>query len=69
MLEKKSDKHKIIWRLFLSGYRAMDCLSNEKGYRHWHSDVRSDDTPLEANLAFTCKLKTGIDFLGEGKSS
>lgn len=47
-----------------SGYRAMDCLSNEKGYRHWHSDVRSDDTPLEAGLGYTCKLKTNIHFLG-----
>lgn len=47
-----------------SGYRAMDCLSNEKGYRHWHSDVRIDDTPLEAGLMYTCKLKTDINFLG-----
>jgi len=34
------------------------------GYRHWHADIRSDDTPLESGLAFTCKLKTDIDFLG-----
>lgn len=34
------------------------------GYRHWHADLRSDDTPLEAGLAFTCKLKSGIPFLG-----
>ena len=47
-----------------SGYRAMDSLSCEKGYRHWHADVRPDDTPLEAGLGFTCKLKSEISFLG-----
>jgi len=47
-----------------SGYRAIDSLSAEKGYRHWHADVRPDDTPLEGGLAFTCKLKTDTDFLG-----
>jgi len=34
------------------------------GYRHWHADLRSDDTPLEAGLAFTCKLKSPVDFQG-----
>ena len=34
------------------------------GYRHWHADLRSDDTPLESNLGFTCKLKSDVDFLG-----
>lgn len=34
------------------------------GYRHWHADLRSDDTPLEAGLEFTCKLKTNFQFLG-----
>ncbi|KAL0182179.1 hypothetical protein M9458_021554, partial [Cirrhinus mrigala] len=33
-------------------------------YRHWHADLRPDDTPLEAGLAFTCKMKTSIPFLG-----
>lgn len=46
------------------GYRAMDSLSLEKGYPHWHADVRTEDNPLEACLAFTCKLKSGTDFLG-----
>ena len=46
------------------GYRAMDSLSCEKGYKHWHADIRPDDTPLEAGLGFTCKLKTNIDFKG-----
>ncbi|KFQ99298.1 hypothetical protein N306_14723, partial [Opisthocomus hoazin] len=34
------------------------------GYRHWHADLRPDDTPLEAGLAFTCKLKSAVPFLG-----
>eukprot|EP00079_Xenopus_tropicalis_P031904 XP_017945675.1 PREDICTED: sarcosine dehydrogenase, mitochondrial [Xenopus tropicalis] len=49
-----------------AGYRAIDSLSIEKGYRHWHADLRPDDSPLEAGLAFTCKLKSAIPFLGRG---
>ncbi|XP_037653310.1 sarcosine dehydrogenase, mitochondrial [Choloepus didactylus] len=47
-----------------AGYRAIDSLSIEKGYRHWHADLRPDDSPLEAGLAFACKLKSSIPFLG-----
>lgn len=47
-----------------AGYRAIDSLSMEKGYRHWHMDLRSEDDPLEAGLGFTCKLKSPVDFLG-----
>ena len=39
-------------------------MSAEKGYRHWHGDIRDDDTPLEALLGFTCKLKSDVPFLG-----
>lgn len=46
------------------GYRALDSLSAEKGYKHWHQDLRHDDTPLEAGLGFTCKLKRDTPFLG-----
>ncbi|MCL4145472.1 UNVERIFIED_CONTAM: hypothetical protein GTU68_024230 [Idotea baltica] len=46
------------------GYRALDSLSLEKGYVHWHGDLRPDDTPLEAGLGFACKLKTSTPFLG-----
>ena len=34
------------------------------GYRHWHADLRADDTPLEGGLAFTCKLSQETPFLG-----
>lgn len=47
-----------------AGYRAIDSLSMEKGYKHWHADLRMEDTPLEAGLGFTCKLKSDVDFLG-----
>lgn len=47
-----------------AGYRALESLSCEKGYHHWHADVRLDDTPLEAGLGFACKLKTDTRFLG-----
>lgn len=38
-----------------SGYRAIDVLSAEKGYRHWSEDVRADDSALEAGYAFVMK--------------
>lgn len=45
-----------------AGYRALYSLSSEKGYHLWSFDLRSDDTPLEAGLGFTCR-KTG-DYRG-----
>jgi len=50
--------------IICSGYRAIDSTSAEKGYLHAHEDIRPDDTPLEANIGFVCKLKTDIPFLG-----
>merc|ERR1711951_185460 len=47
-----------------AGYRAIDALSIEKGYPHWHQEIKMDDTPLDAGLMFTCKLKTDTDFQG-----
>jgi len=47
-----------------SGYRNIDALSAQKGYLHWHEDIRMDDSPLEANIGFVCKLNTDIDFRG-----
>jgi len=41
-----------------AGYRSLYSLSSEKGYHLWGFDLRSDDTPIEANLSFTCR-KTG----------
>ena len=47
-----------------AGYRAIDALSIEKGYPHWHAEIRMDDNPFQAGLAWTCKLKADIDFQG-----
>ena len=48
-----------------AAYRAIDSLSIEKGYPHWHQEIRMDDTPLEAGLLFTCKWKSGVNFQGK----
>ena len=38
------------------GYRAIDALRLEKGYRVWSSDVTPDETPYEAGLGFAVAL-------------
>jgi 4-methylaminobutanoate oxidase (formaldehyde-forming) len=47
-----------------AGYRAIESLRLEKGYRAWGSDIGPDHTPLEAGLGWAVKLKTNIPFLG-----
>ena len=46
------------------GYRAIESLRLEKGYRAWGSDLSPDHTPLEAGLGFAVKLDANNDFLG-----
>ena len=46
------------------GYKATSSLALEKGYRHWHADLRPTDNPFMAGLGFTTKLKTDTPFLG-----
>ncbi len=46
------------------GYRALESLRLEKGYRAWSSDLTPNDNPFEAGLGWAVKLKTDIDFLG-----
>lgn len=46
------------------GYRALESLRLEKGYRAWGSDITPNDTPLEAGLGFAVKLKGKADFIG-----
>ncbi len=49
--------------LVAGGYRAIDALRLEKGYRVWGADISPDDTPFEAGLGFAVRLdKEG--FLG-----
>jgi glycine cleavage system T protein len=45
------------------GYRAIDSLRVEKGYRVWGVDITPDVTPYQAGLAFAVKLDKG-DFVG-----
>ncbi|RHY32968.1 hypothetical protein DYB32_002079, partial [Aphanomyces invadans] len=52
-------------RVVNAGYLCMDSMSVEKGYKHWHEDVRSDDTPVEAGMLFTVKLTTPREFVGK----
>ncbi|MCZ8178961.1 MAG: FAD-dependent oxidoreductase [Rhizobium sp.] len=46
------------------GYRALESLRLEKGYRAWGSDITPNDTPIEAGLSFAVKLKGKADFIG-----
>lgn len=51
--------------LVAGGYRAIDTLRLEKGYRYWGGEITPDYTPLEAGLGFAVKLDQG-DFIGRG---
>jgi 4-methylaminobutanoate oxidase (formaldehyde-forming) len=50
--------------LVAGGYRAIDALRLEKGYRVWSSDITPEETPYEAGLGFAVKLDKGADFIG-----
>jgi 4-methylaminobutanoate oxidase (formaldehyde-forming) len=39
-----------------AGYRAIDTLRLEKGYRAWGSDITPEETPLEAGLGFAVRM-------------
>ena len=47
-----------------AGYRAIESLRLEKGYRAWGSDIGPDFTPLEAGMGWAVKLRTDTPFLG-----
>ncbi|HEY2183054.1 MAG TPA: FAD-dependent oxidoreductase [Gaiellaceae bacterium] len=49
--------------LVAGGYKAIDSLRLEKGYRVWGSDVTPEDTPFEAGLGFAVKLDKS-EFIG-----
>jgi glycine cleavage system T protein len=60
----------VIWEagrdhgLAAGGYRAIDSLRLEKGYRVWGADITPDVTPYQAGLGFAVKLDKGTDFIG-----
>lgn len=39
-----------------AGYKALDSLRLEKGYRYWSSDITPNENPYEAGLGFCVKL-------------
>ena len=47
-----------------AGYRAIETLRLEKGYRAWGADIGPDHTPFEAGLGWAVKLKSDTPFLG-----
>ncbi len=50
--------------LTAGGYRAIDSLRLEKGYRVWAADITPDETPYEAGLGFCVRKQGG--FIGAG---
>ena len=46
-----------------AGYRAIDSLRLEKGYRYWSADIGPEHDPFEAGLGFAVRMKKG-EFIG-----
>jgi 4-methylaminobutanoate oxidase (formaldehyde-forming) len=46
------------------GYRAIDSMRLEKGYRVWGADITPDETPYEGGLGFAVKLDKPGGFIG-----
>jgi 4-methylaminobutanoate oxidase (formaldehyde-forming) len=51
-------------RIVAAGYRAIDSLRLEKGYRVWGSDITPDETPYEGGVGFCVKLDKEGGFVG-----
>jgi glycine cleavage system aminomethyltransferase T/glycine/D-amino acid oxidase-like deaminating enzyme len=47
-----------------AGYRAIDSLRLEKGYRAWSTDITPETTPEAAGLGFAVRLDKPAPFLG-----
>jgi glycine cleavage system aminomethyltransferase T/glycine/D-amino acid oxidase-like deaminating enzyme len=50
--------------LVAAGYRAIDSMRLEKGYRVWSSDITPDETPFDAGLGFAVALDKVPAFIG-----
>jgi glycine cleavage system T protein len=48
------------------GYRAIDSMRLEKGYRVWGADITPDETPYEGGVGFCVKLDKEGGFIGRG---
>ena len=67
-----------LWRagaehgVIAGGYRAIDSMRLEKGYRVWAADITPDETPFEAGLGFCVRKDGGFmgaEALGLGEGS
>jgi 4-methylaminobutanoate oxidase (formaldehyde-forming) len=47
-----------------AGYRAIESLRLEKGYRAWGADIGPDHSPLVAGLGWAVKLRSNTPFQG-----
>jgi 4-methylaminobutanoate oxidase (formaldehyde-forming) len=59
-LMKAGEKHGIT----NAGYRAIESLRLEKGYRAWGSEIGPDHSPLVSGLGWAVKLKSNTPFQG-----
>jgi 4-methylaminobutanoate oxidase (formaldehyde-forming) len=48
-----------------AGYRAIESMRLEKGYRVWSSDITAEDNPYEAGLGFAVRLEKTMPFIGK----
>jgi 4-methylaminobutanoate oxidase (formaldehyde-forming) len=46
-----------------AGYKSLDSLRLEKGYRYWSADITPGENPYEAGLGFCVKMSKG-NFIG-----
>jgi len=51
--------------LVAGGYRAIESMRLEKGYRVWSTDITPEDNPYEAGLGFAVRLGKSPDFIGK----
>jgi glycine cleavage system T protein len=50
--------------MLAGGYRAIDSLRLEKGYRVWGADITPDESPFQAGLGFAVKVDKPTPFIG-----
>jgi glycine cleavage system aminomethyltransferase T/glycine/D-amino acid oxidase-like deaminating enzyme len=51
--------------LVAGGYRAIESMRLEKGYRVWGTDITAETNPYEAGLGFAVKLDKPVGFEGQ----
>lgn len=54
-----------LWEIRPVGYRALESLRLEKGYRAWGSDITPNDTPYEAGLGWAVRRNSNTGFVGQ----